>query len=107
MLFAEFFFALRKAGLKIGLGDWMGLMQALNQGLVQPDLSDFYFVARALLIKNEALFDRYDQVFLSIFKGLEPIRADIEKFLDWLKDPKALKQLTPEQLAELEKLPLD
>ncbi|MEM7716178.1 MAG: hypothetical protein AAF349_21830, partial [Cyanobacteria bacterium P01_A01_bin.68] len=42
LLFGELFYGLRKAGLKIGVGDWIGLMEALRAGAIQPDLSDFY-----------------------------------------------------------------
>jgi uncharacterized protein with von Willebrand factor type A (vWA) domain len=107
MLFAELFFGLRQAGLKIGLGEWMALLETLKAGLVKPDLSDFYHVARAVLIKNESHYDLWDQVFMSVFGGLESVRPSIERFLDWLKQPQALGQLTPEQLAALAELPLD
>lgn len=105
-LFAELFFGLRQQGLKIGLSEWMGLMEALATGVVEPDLTDFYFVARALLIKNEAHFDLYDQVFLALFGGKKlPSRA-VEELLEWLRDPKAF-ELSAELLAGLEKLPLE
>ena len=32
-MFIEFFYLLRKRGLKVSLNEWMALMEALNQGL--------------------------------------------------------------------------
>ena len=105
--FADFFFALRKAGLKVGLGDFMGVLDALKKDVVAKDLEDFYFISRALLVKSENSFDIFDQVFAQVFGGATAMRTDMQQLLDWLKDPKAPKMLTPEQLAALEKLPFD
>ncbi|MCC6806793.1 MAG: VWA domain-containing protein [Deltaproteobacteria bacterium] len=105
--FADFFFALRKAGLKVGLGDFMGVLDALKKDVVAKDLEDFYFISRALLVKSENSFDIFDQVFARVFGGATAMRTDMQQLLDWLKDPKAPKMLTPEQLAALEKLPFD
>lgn len=107
MLFAQLFFGLRDAGLKVGLGEWMTLMQALAMGAVKPDLTEFYHVARSLLVKHEAYFDTWDQVFAAVFADGEFPRQITEELLSWLEDPRALPQLTPEQIAEMEALPLD
>lgn len=106
LLFGDLFFGLRKAGLKIGIGEWMALNEALARGAVRPDLVDFYHVARALLIKSEAHFDVYDQVFAAVFGGKQMPAAALAEVLEWLRDP-ILPDLTPEQLAALEKLPLE
>ena len=37
-MFIEFFYLLRKRGLKVSLNEWMALMEALNQGLAQSSL---------------------------------------------------------------------
>ena len=44
-MFIEFFYLLRKRGLKVSLNEWMALMEALNQGPVSythlvPDLKN-------------------------------------------------------------------
>lgn len=107
LLFGRFFFALRKAGLPIGLSEWTTLMRALSEGGIEPSLEDFYEVARALLIKTEAHFDTYDQVFAAVFGGKTmPVKA-LEEILDWLAEAKALGELTPELIAQIEKLPLE
>ena len=106
MLFADFFYGLRDAGIKVGLSEWMGLMKALSTDLVAPSLKDFYVVARALLIKNEAHFDAYDQVFSAAFADGDFPKADLEKLAEWLTDPLML-QMSPEELAKLEALPFE
>jgi len=88
MPFEELFYALRKGGIKLGLGDWMSVMEALSLGVMEPSLEDFYFVTRALVCKSENQFDIFDQAFASVMKGIETFRSELEKLLDWLKDPK-------------------
>ena len=103
MLFEEFFYGLRKAGLKVGLGEWMAVLQALSAGAITTDLKDFYLVARALLIKNEALYDTYDQVFSAVFgSGTMPTEA-IGQLLEWLKDPQPFAG----EMAEQERLAIE
>lgn len=105
--FADFFFALKKAGLKLSLGDFMGVLDALKKDAVQPNLDDFYFVSRALLVKSENHFDTFDQVFAKVFAGIDGLRSDMQQLLEWLKDPKAPRMLTAEEIAALEQLPFD
>ena len=106
MLFGDLFYGLRKAGLRVGVGEWMGLMEALRAGVIRPDLTDFYHVSRALLVKSEAHFDLYDQVFLAVFGGRAlPVKA-VQEILDWLAEP-MLRELTEEMIAAAEHLPLD
>jgi len=106
MIFADLFYNLRTAGLKVGTGEWLSLMQAMNEGLIKPSLSDFYQIARALLIKNENQFDIYDQVFVATFADGALPEAEIEKFLQWLADKK-MPQLDEAMITALQALPLD
>jgi uncharacterized protein len=89
MPFSALFFALKKAGLKVSLGDWMSVMDALKKDVVEPTVDDFYFVTRALVCKSESHFDLFDQCFLQTMKGIETLRSELEKLLEWLRDPKA------------------
>ena len=82
-------------------------MEALDKGVVRPDLVDFYRVARSLLVKHEANFDTYDQVFAAVFRDGAMPSAISDELLSWLQDPRALPQLSAEELAALEHLPLD
>ncbi|NJK89037.1 MAG: VWA domain-containing protein [Myxococcales bacterium] len=106
-LFQQFFFELRAAGLKVSLHEWLVLMNALAQGVVEPSLVDFHRVSRGLLVKSEAQFDTFDQVFSAVFRNVVIEPADLHNLLSWLEDPKELPSLSPEQLARLESLSLD
>ncbi len=107
MPFAELFFAMRKGGLPVSLSEWMALMQALASGTVQPDLTDFYRVARAVLVKRETQYDTWDQVFEAVFGSDDLPTEAASQLLEWLENPLPVPELTPEQLAMMEQLPLD
>ena len=105
--FGALFYGLREAGLKVGLSEWMALMEALARGAIAPDLTDFYHVSRALLVKHEAHFDTYDQVFAAVFAGAEMPASLAEELLRWLEDAEPPPDLSPEELAALQSLPLE
>lgn len=69
----EFFYQLRKGGLKVSLTEFLTLLEALKQGLAQFSIDEFYYLARACLVKDEALYDRFDRVFSAHFKGIEQV----------------------------------
>ena len=86
-MFVEFFYLLRDRGLKISLNEWMTLLLGLEKGLHGSTLTGFYQLCRAVLIKTEADFDRFDQVFLEFFKGV-PFEGELpEELMDWLNHP--------------------
>ena len=85
-MFTDFFYLLRKRKVPVSLTEWMTLMEALSQGLV-TNLDEFYYLARAVLVKSETYFDQYDVAFQEFFTGME-FPSDIsQKILEWLKDP--------------------
>src|SRR5262249_18235437 len=100
---------LRDEGVPVAIQEWRTLLDAIEQGLHGSSLLRFYHLGRACLIKSETYFDAYDRVFARVFKGVEGELGDdvTERILDWLREAKALPQLTPEQLAELERLTSD
>jgi len=107
-MFLQFFYALREAGVPVGTQEWIAFLRALELGLHGSSLLRFYHLGRACLVKSEAYFDGYDRAFLQVFHGVETSDDEMtERLLEWLRDPKALPELTPEQLAELERLSHD
>ena len=97
-MFVEFFYLLRERGLKISLNEWMTLLLGLEKGLHGSSLTGFYQLCRAVLIKTEADFDRFDQVFLEVFKGV-PFEGELpEDLMDWLNHPTEDLQRSIEQL---------
>jgi len=85
-MFIDFFYILRKRKVPVSFTEWMTLMEAIARGHIN-DLDDFYFLARAILVKSEAYFDRYDVAFQEYFNGIESLEAITQQILEWLKDP--------------------
>ena len=81
-------------------------MEAIARGHIN-NLDDFYFLARAILVKSEAYFDRYDVAFQEYFSGIESLEAVTQQILEWLKDPITRRILSAEELAGIKNLPLD
>lgn len=108
-MFLDFFYGLRAEGVPVGIQEWQAFLTALEQGLHGCSLERFYHLGRACLVKSETLFDAYDRVFLKVFRGVEGTLGEevTQAVLDWLRDPRNLPELTPEQLAALQRLSHD
>ena len=83
-MFLDFFYLLRARGLPVTLNEWMTLMEALDMGLAQASLTRFYHLCRSVLIKSESDFDKFDQVFMEYFRGIETPEQLPKEFWDWL-----------------------
>jgi uncharacterized protein with von Willebrand factor type A (vWA) domain len=108
-MFIDFFLALRAARVPVSLREFLTLQQAVSAGLAEFDVENFYFLARAILVKDERHIDRFDRVFGETFKGLEPPPGESDAPTtvplpdEWLKKL-AEKYLTDEEKAEIEAL---
>ena len=69
-MMTDFFFKLRKASIPVSLTEFLTLLEALSQHVTAHSVEEFYYLARATLVKDERHYDRFDQVFGSHFKGL-------------------------------------
>ncbi|WP_041793752.1 vWA domain-containing protein [Pararhodospirillum photometricum] len=106
-MFLRLFLTLREARLPVSLTEYLMLLDALDARLAFGRVDDFYHLARATLIKDERHFDRFDQVFGQVFRGLETLgealavgpeaRALPE---DWLRSL-GERFLTPEEKAQV------
>jgi uncharacterized protein with von Willebrand factor type A (vWA) domain len=105
-MFAPFILQLRKAGLPVSLTEWLALMGAMKAGVAGYSIEDFYFLARATLVKDERHLDRFDRVFGEVFKGIEGSPDGLDPMAlpeEWLK--KLIeKNLTEEEKALVEAL---
>lgn len=102
-MFTNFFMSLRDHGVPVSLREYLTLMEGMKQGLARYSLTDFYYLSRATLVKNENNLDKFDQVFGHCFKGLEAPEAEdllTEIPEDWLQKL-AEKFLSPEEMAEI------
>ncbi len=70
-MFATFFHELKSARLPVTLKEYLTLLEAVEAGVAGQKVEDFYYLARAALVKDERFLDRFDQVFGHVFKGLE------------------------------------
>ena len=71
-MFSHLVLALRTAGLPASITEWLILMAAMKEGVAEYSVEDFYYLARATLVKDERHLDKFDRVFAQCFKGLEP-----------------------------------
>jgi hypothetical protein len=105
-MFTDFFYILRKRRVPVSITEWMTLMESLAKGYI-TNLDEFYFLARAILVKSEAYYDHYDVAFQEYFTGIETPAEILEQILEWLKDPLNRMTLTEEELALFDSLDFD
>ncbi|MCI0432691.1 MAG: VWA domain-containing protein [Gemmatimonadetes bacterium] len=102
----RFFLMLRAAGVPVSITEFLALLEALRARLIAPEkgtlpfsheekgsvpfsgVDEFYWLARAVLVKDERHYDRFDQVFTTHFRGIEQVlEVLIADFpADWLRD---------------------
>ncbi len=83
-MFAKFFYTLKAKGLHVTLTEWLTLQEALSQGLCNSGLTDFYYIARMILVKSETEFDKFDMAFDEVFKGIQSENEISKNMLRWL-----------------------
>ncbi len=104
-MFASFIQQLRSARLPVSITEYLALLGAMQHGVAGQNVDDFYFLARATLVKDERHLDRFDRVFATVFQGVEHIDGDLTTAIpeEWLRRMSE-KLLTPEEMAEIEAL---
>ena len=104
-MFAGFIAALRNEGVPVSLTEYLTLLGAMQAGVVQLDVEDFYYLARASLVKDERRIDRFDRVFSLYFHGLATVGGEVIADIpeDWLRRL-AEKYLSPEEMAQIQSL---
>jgi uncharacterized protein with von Willebrand factor type A (vWA) domain len=104
-MFFSFVDELRAAGIPTSMKEHLTLLEALDAEVIAASPEEFYYLARATFVKDEALLDRFDQVFGKVFKGLETSYGTEAVPIpeEWLKKVAEL-YLTPEQMAEIKAL---
>ena len=98
-MFTDFLYLLRANGMHTSLNEWNSLMDALGLDLNEASLTEFYYMARAVLVKKESDYDKFDQTFLEYFKNVTTYDKLPKEVLDWLS--KAREQ-TPYDKAEVD-----
>jgi hypothetical protein len=97
-MYLPFLYELRRRGVPVGTQEALALAGALHAGLHDSSLDGFYHVARALLVHSETHLDAFDQAFLAHFKGVESAGLELtQELMDWLREARERKDLTPEE----------
>src|SRR6478672_2507334 len=102
-MFVAFFHELKAAGVPVTLREYLTLMEAMDKDLAGRRVEDFYYLARATLVKDERNLDKFDRVFGHVFKGLDLLSdaAIVDIPAEWLKKL-AEKYLTEEEKKMIE-----
>ena len=97
-MFVAFFYLLRQRGLDVSPNEWMTLLEGMEKGLHHSSLTGFYHLCRAIIVKSEVEYDRFDQIFLEFFKDV-PFKGELpEELMDWLNHPAQDLKRTLEEL---------
>jgi uncharacterized protein len=108
-MFVDFFFQLRAARIPATIREYLVLLEGMDKGVAGTSIDDFYFLARASLVKDERFFDRFDQVFAHFFQGAMAVTEGMlgaEVPEEWLRSL-AERVFSEEELAKLEQLGFD
>src|SRR3546814_19374754 len=102
-MLTDFFYHLRAHKLPVSVKEYLTLLDALRHDIMAPTLDSFYYLARAALVKDESLYDRYDAAFGAYYRGIEaalPAGKDLP--IDWLIK-QSEKSLMPEEQADIDR----
>jgi uncharacterized protein with von Willebrand factor type A (vWA) domain len=105
-MFQPFFENLRNGAVPVSLREYLSFLEGMKAGLATYDIEAFYFLARAIMVKDERNIDKFDRAFAATFEGLEAIPAEavinaVDIPEDWLRKM-AEKHLSPEEKAEID-----
>ena len=103
-MFLTFLDELRRAGIPASIKEHLVLLEALDAQVIQPNPEEFYYLSRAIYVKDEGLVDTFDRVFGQVFKGLVGGDDEANEIPDeWLKAI-AEKFLSPEEMEKIKAL---
>jgi uncharacterized protein with von Willebrand factor type A (vWA) domain len=96
---------LRAAGISASIKEHLVLLEALDKQVIEMTPEEFYYLSRAIYVKDESLLDRFDQVFAKVFKGVLTDYGDEQTDIpeDWLRAITE-KFLTPEEMEQIKSL---
>ncbi len=104
-MFVSFFHELKQANIPVSLREYLSLLEALDNDIIDRRVNDFYYLSRAALVKDEKNLDKFDRVFGHVFKGLENLEegeiAQIPE--EWLRSLTE-KYMTEEEKKQIEAL---
>jgi len=103
----DFFTHVRAHQVPVSVREYLTLLEAMQRQVINPKVDDFYHLARIVLVKNEAHFDRFDRAFASYYKNVEAVLPPGKEIpMEWLLQ-NFEASLTEEQKAAIEKMGWD
>src|SRR5687767_8487423 len=83
----DFFIHVKEGGLPVSVREFLVLLEALDKRVASGAVEDFYYLARACLVKDESNYDKFDRAFASYFKGVTELTADgiVQIPEEWLR----------------------
>jgi Uncharacterized protein conserved in bacteria len=86
-MFISLFNTLKATGVPCSLRELLDLIAAVDKRLAFANMNEFYFLSRAILVKDEKHYDKFDRAFDIYFKGIESIDDILEMLIpdEWLK----------------------
>lgn len=99
------FHEMRVARVPVSVRELLDLINALKNNVVFANMDEFYYLARALLVKDERHYDKFDRAFAAYFQGLENLDQHIEALIpdEWLRR-EFERSLTEEEKAMIQTL---
>ena len=86
-MFLDFFLLLKNDGFPVSLKEYLAFLEALDRDVIGYDPTDFYYLSRCVMVKDERHLDRFDRLFSVYFRGAQLV--DTEQFmqipLEWLR----------------------
>lgn len=104
-MLVSFFLTLRQLNLPVSLKEYLDLLRGLEKHLAFGSVDQFYWLSRAIMIKDEKHYDKFDRAFAAYFKGLEELDALLADLIpeDWLRK-EFERSLSEEDKAKLDSL---
>ncbi|UQY34329.1 VWA domain-containing protein [Pseudomonas fulva] len=96
---------MRAAKVPVSLRELLDLISALEHKVVFADMDEFYYLARAILVKDERHFDKFDRAFSAYFDGLQNLDQHLEALIpeEWLRK-EFERSLSAEERAQIQSL---
>ncbi len=81
----DFFLKLKSHKLPVSIKEYLTLLEAMQKGVIEPSIDQFYYLSRAALVKDEANYDKFDRAFSEFWQGVETIPGiEAQIPLEWL-----------------------
>lgn len=94
----SYFETLRRHGIPVSTREMLDCLGLIESGLARFSWEQFYSISRTCLVKDEKLYDRFDQAFQAFLSGVEsiPELMALDSFEQTLASSLPLESLRPE-----------